>query len=440
MVPESASLAPRRLLAWLGTIHFLILGSWYVLRPLRDEIATVDPRKIPWLWTAVFVVMLLASPLFGWAVARLPRRRFLGGTLGLFGLALALQAGLLRYGPDAWRGPLELCFYIFCSVYSLFVVSVFWSFASDLLRAGSAERLFGPVAACGTLGTIATSQVVSSFRESLSIEALVVLALLLLEGARQGMLRLDREVSQAGLLPGGGGALAAGAREQRVEGGVLEGIAVVFRSPYLLAIVACVSLTSLNGSIYYQLQSELLQDQIASREARGSFLADLNKYTSYFTLAGQLFLNAWLLERIGVGRTLLVQPLWAAIGLVGLGWAIHTNSPQVLVLYTLFDVGSRTIAHGLAKPTREYLFTLVPREQKYRAKNFIDTAVYRGADAAGAWAIQRVLVLGTALSQLSLLGLLPAAVWAGLTLALGRRAKQRRSAVDAAEAGPGVGA
>jgi AAA family ATP:ADP antiporter len=103
-------------------------------------------------------------------------------------------------------------------------------------------------------------------------------------------------------------------------------------------------------------------------------------------------------------------------------------------------VGSRTIAHGLAKPTREYLFTLVPREQKYRAKNFIDTAVYRGADAAGAWAIQRVLVLGTALSQLSLLGLLPAAVWAGLTLALGRRAKQRRSAVDAAEAGPGVGA
>ena len=425
--------APRRLLLWLGAIHFLVLGSWYVLRPLRDEIATVDPGKIPWLWTAVFVVMLLASPLFGWAVARLPRRRFLGGTLGLFGLLLALQAGLLRYGPEAWRQPLELGFYIFCSVYSLFVVSVFWSFATDLLRAGSAERLFGPVAACGTLGTIATSQLVSSFRESLSIEALVVLALLLLEGARQGMLWLDKLVTRAGAAPAGAGPLAAGAREQRVEGGVLEGIAVVFRSPYLLAIVACVSLTSLNGSIYYQLQSELLQDQIASRAARGSFLADLNKYTSYFTLLGQLFLNAWLLKRIGVGRTLLVQPLWAALGLSGLWWAIESGAPQVLALFTLFDVGSRTIAHGLAKPTREYLFALVPREQKYRAKNFIDTAVYRGADAAGAWAIQRVLQLGTALSQLSLLGLLPAALWAGLTVALGRRAKQRRRDFEAAD-------
>jgi AAA family ATP:ADP antiporter len=434
--PAVAALQPRALLLWLGSIHALILGSWYVLRPLRDEFATVDPSRIPMLWTWVFLVMLGASPLFGWAVTRFPRRRFVAGTLRLFGALLLLQVGLLRYGPDHWKDALETCFYVFCSVFNLFVVSVFWSFAADLLRARSAEALFGPVAACGTLGGILGSQAVSSLRSELSLDLLLLLAVLLLESGRWTMLTLDRRVSALGSISpalAGQGSLGAEASSERVQGSVLAGITAVFRSPYLLAIVVYMALVNLNGTLFYTLQSTLLKEALPEREDRGIYLADLNLYTNVFTLLGQLFLNAWLLKRLGVGLTLLALPLWGGLGLIAL-WQVQRGSGfDVLAIFAFIEVGRRAVSYALAKPTKEYLFTLVSRDEKYRSKNFIDTVVYRGSDLASSSVINWMIGAGVSLASVTALGLIPVALWAALTAGLGRHAKARRHEVDQRE-------
>jgi ATP:ADP antiporter, AAA family len=434
--PTANTASHRALLLWLGSAHALILGSWYILRPLRDEIATVDPDLIPVLWTAVFFVMLAASPLFGWAVTRFTRRRFLSGTLLLFAGLLLLQIGLLRYSPADWREPLENCFYVFCSVFNLFVVSVFWSFAADLLRARSAEMLFGPIAACGTFGQILCSEAVSSLRSVWSLDALLLMAVLLLEGGRWVMLSLDRRVSAlaaSGSDQNAGCGLHDQAGAQRVQGGMRAGIVAVFRSPYLLAIVIYLALANLNGSLFYTLQSNLLKEALPERAARGAYLADINLYTGYLTLLGQLFLNAWLLRRLGAGLTLLALPIWGAVGLLAL-WQVQLGSgPDVLLIFAGIEVGRRTISYSLAKPTKEYLFTLVSREEKYRSKNFIDTVVYRGADAASSSVITWALKVGVSLPGVTALGLIPVALWLGLTTSLGRRAKAMRQGVDARE-------
>lgn len=418
--------AERPYLLGLAALNFLTLGAWYVLRPLRDEIATLDPDLVPKLWTWVFFVMLVLSPLFGTLVGRFPRRQFLSALFGLFALAVAGFAAFFLTAEGQTRETGEAVFYVFLSVLNLFALSVLWSFAADLMRTASAARLFGPIAAAGTLGGLCGSWAVGSLRETVAPEWLLLLAAAMFELGRWVILALDshdRRARDSASEP-----MAQEGGRERVGGTVFEGLMLVVRSPFLLGIVGYMSFTNAAGAVFYMQQSELLREHIPERAARGAFLADMNLWTNGLALFGQLFLNAWILRRVGPGWALLALPLvvFAALGALGYVQWQNLDGAVVLATFAVAEVVRRSANFVFSRPTREYLFTLVSRSEKYRSKNFIDTAVYRGVDVAASSA-ERWLrtAAGLPLHGVAFAFLPLVAAWGGLALLLGRLARRR---------------
>ncbi len=224
------------------------------------------------------------------------------------------------------------------------------------------------------------------------------------------------------------GPLSAEAAQEHIGGGVIDGLVLVFRSPYLLAIVASMAFTNVAGAVFYLQQSEILKEHLVERAARGVFLADINTWSNGIALLGQLFLNAWILRRVGPGIALLGLPVVVFAALAALGWVQWNGSapPVILGTFAAAEIARRSANFALSRPTREYLFTLVSPSAKYRSKNFIDTAVYRGVDVAAS-AAERGLragvglpLYGVAFAFLPLIG-----AWAALALVLGRLARIR---------------
>ena len=349
---ERRPLGARLFLAF--ALQFLVLGSWYCLRPLREEIATFDTDVISRLWTLSFVAMLVASPVFAFAARHFRRKELCAGTylvlvcalvafaLGLARLAAADQASAGVGQPASMseaRILVEQAFYVFCSMYTLFVVSVMWSYLADVFRSEEARRWFGPIAAAGTLGGLTASWAMESLTLRLELHELLWIPAGLLGAAALGILLVDRGPSNAAEdKPPGTGTLWAG-------------ILVVFRSKMLLAIVAYLLLASVAGAFRYQIQATILNEAIAERGLRASFYASINKWTNGYALLSQLFLSAWLMKRIGVGLTLSALPLVAGIvfatlgGLKAAGWDAQALLP-VLFVATIAWRGARWPLRG----------------------------------------------------------------------------------------------
>ncbi len=450
-----------------GLASFLVLGSWYVLKPIRDEIASNYRDSVDLLWTAVFFVMLIASPVFAVLAKFLSRRQlaccvygFLSA--GTFGFSLILERPELEHhlpwfpAPDPAAEPDSLgmlgrigafaagegarfagLFYVWCSTYALFVVSLFWSFATDIFKTRAAKRLFGPIAAAGTLGGIGSSLVMVNIADDIDVTRLLLAPALMLLGALACLLWTDS--SRRGATKASAAEVADRAK---IGGGILQGLLVVFRSPYLLSICGYMLLASTIGSFLYQQQNEIVGSAIAERGERRSFLAIINLAINVGTLFSQLFLTAWLLKRVGIGLTLSAVPVTAALGFAVLGTPQLLGVEPSVLLWVFVPV---TVLWGLtrysfSKPTKELLFTLVPRDQKYRSKNFIDTAVYRGGDMlgyhlatalfTGFWIMPAVPMWGLAFIAVPI-----ALVMLVVAQLLGRRATKRQALDPTAAAG-----
>ncbi len=426
-------LKARLILAF--ALHFLVLGSWYCLRPLREEIATFDPDVIAKLWTRGFLVMLVLSPMFAFAARHLKRKALCAGTYfvlisALIGFAVLLpNLGSAEVGPDGQplaasraRVLAEQALYVFMSMYTLFAVSVMWSYLADVFRSEEASRWFGPIAAAGTLGGLAASKAMEFLPLHFELNQLLWLPAGLLTAAALGILFVDHGPSTVG--------------DDRPPGkGVLAGIGVVFRSKTLLAIVLYMVLASVAGAFRYQIQSTILNEAITDRGERTSFYAGINTWTNGYALLSQLFLSAWLMKRIGVGFTLAALPIVAGLVFATLGGlqAAGLESEALLPVLFVATVAWRGTSYSLSKPTKEFLFTLVSREQKFASKNFIDTVVYRGGDSAGANAVDAgkgwlevhrpTWLAGGALA---FAGIPVIALWIVAALMLGRLVKHRR--------------
>ena len=439
---DRAPIGPRVALG--AGLHFLVLGSWYCLRPLRDEIPTFDPDSIAWLWTAVFLAMLVVSPAFGWLAHRVRRRTLLATTyltliavLATFAL-LVPELGSQADVPDAPRlaeadvsaHPLELAFYVFCSVYALFAVSVMWSYLADRFTGPEAMRWFGPIAAAGTLGMLTASTFVSNVAERIEPARLLWVPAGLLGLATLAIFVFDRHGATAERVPSG---------DRPVEGSLWTGISVVFRTRMLQAIVCYMFLASVAGSFLYHQQSLILNAAFDDRGESRAFLAGIDQYTSVLTLLSQLFLNAWLLKRIGVGSTLAALPLLLLVAFAVLGGLQLSGVAAATLLPVLatIQVLRRGASYSLSKPTKEYLFTLVTREQKYASKNFIDTVVYRGSDTVGIQTSAALKAAGLGAGALALTATPIALVWIVVSLWIGRVVKRRIRSIAAGDGSPG---
>lgn len=410
-----------RALLWSFGYFFCLLCSYYILRPLRDEMGIAGGvRNLQWLFTGSFVAMLLAVPLFGAIVARLPRRRFVPLAYRFFMVNILIFFLLLSL--DIATVQVARAFFIWVSLFNLFVVSVFWSLMADLFRSGQARRLFGFIAAGGSAGALLGPALTASLAVPLGPVNLLLISVVFLEIAVQCVNRLWRAAPAS---DGAEAAPRAAPSDETIGGSVFAGITEVLRSPYLLGICLYILLYTTTSTFLYFQQAHIVAGAFDDPAERTRVFALIDLCVGLLTLLIQCFLTGRIMPRLGVGPTLGFLPL-----LTLLGFAALAVAPGLVALVS-FQATRRAANFAISRPAREVLFTVIGPEQKYKAKNFIDTAVYRGGDAVSGWAFAGLSGLGLGLSAIALVTLPIAALWLALSLRLGRR--QERLAVQAAE-------
>ena len=418
-----------RALGWSFAYFFCLLAGYYVLRPLRDEMGVAGGvRNLQWLFTATFLTMLAAVPLYGALVARLPRRRFIPAVYHFFAANIAVFWLLLTL--DVERLAVARVFFVWISVFNLFAVSVFWSFMADLFSSEQGKRLFALIAAGGTAGALAGPALTIWLAEPLGPANLLVIAALLLEAAVLCVRRLEKvapviETS----IPEKPATVALG-------GGWLDGIGMLLRSPYLAGIALWVTLLSVTGTFLYFQQANIVAAASDDPAVRTRMFAGIDLAVGLLTVAVQLLATGKLIERFGIGAALAFLPFVFAAGFAALAAA------PVLAVVVAFQALQRTANFAISNPAREVLFTVLAREEKYKAKNVIDIVAFRGADAAGGWLFAALRSLGMELRSIALVAIPLAVAWLALALALGRaqecraiaQSRTRACAIVAAEA------
>jgi len=387
-------------LAWSWLYILAVFASYYVIRPIRDEIGVAGGvENLPWLFTGTLLGMLAVNPAFAALVAKLPRARFIAIAYRFFLANLVLFFLLLRAaGPEQsiWIGRV---FFIWTSVFNLFVVSVFWALMVDLFNAEQGKRLFGFISAGATLGGIMGSSLTAALARYIPPVYLLLASALLLEVAVFSVRRLSRLSEALTRDP------AARDEKTVIGGGVLAGIVHAFKSPYLLGIGIYMLLYSVTSTLLYFEQASIVARSFADRATRTAFFAQIDLIVNVLTFATQIFLTERVLRALGVALTLTLLPALTAAGFGALAFA-----PTLAILVT-FQVLRRAGNFAFARPTREVLFTVVPREDKYKTKNFIDTAVYRTGDQVGAWSYAFFSFVGMGLTAIAFLAVPMSAVW-----------------------------
>lgn len=391
-----------------------LFGGYFMLRPVRETMGIAGGvENLQWLFSATFVVMLLAIPAHGWLNARVPRRVFLDWVYLFFAANLLGFAWLLwRIADPLWAAR---AFYVWLSVYNLFVVSLAWSLLADVFDRRQSKRLFPAIAAGASLGGLLGPLAGGLLVGILGTAGLLVLAALLLLPT----LPLRRYL-MAWRAIGGAGRPGAETEppERPVPGNPFAGIGLVFGSPYLLGICAFVLLLSCTSTFLYFEQARLVAALFPDSQQQVRVFALIDFVVQALSLACQLLIAGRVAQRFGVGALLGVVPL-----LVALGFLLLALLPQFAVLAGVM-VLRRVGEYAFVRPGREMLFVPLGAQEKYRAKNFIDTVVYRGGDAVSAWLKTLLDGLGLGAALVALVGAGVALAWSALGWRLGRHHEQ----------------
>jgi ATP:ADP antiporter, AAA family len=408
-----------RALGWAWLYIFSVLFSYYILRPIRDEMGVAGGvENLPWLFTGTLLGMIAVNPPFAALVARLPRVKFIAATYRFFLINLLLFA-LLLHGAIAaqniWIGRL---FFIWISIFNLFVVSVFWALMVDVFDAEQGKRLFGFIAAGATLGGIVGSSVTAGLASHVPATYLLLVSAALLEAAVFCVRRLSHLSDALQQKP------TARREESPIGGSSFSGLKHALGSPYLINVSCYILLFAITSTFIYFQQAEIARQSFATRGARTAFFARVDLWVNILTLGAQLYLTARVLRWIGVALTLAALPL---ISVIGFGTLALAPTIAVLVGY---QVIRRAGNFAFARPTREVLFTVVPREDKYKAKSFIDTVIYRLGDQVGAWSYAFFGWLGMGMIGIAVVAVPISLVWLVNGLWLGRKQKSLEAEQD----------
>lgn len=390
--------------------HFCVLASYYLVRPLRDALGLEGGAdKLQWLFTATFVVMLLMVPVFGALASRLPATRFvpliyrvIAASMLVFGVLIANRIAPVAVGR---------VFFVWISIYNLFIVSIFWSVLVDRFSSEQGRRLFGFIAAGGTLGTFIGPLLAATMATRLGPVALTVAAALLLEVAvRCYRALLSRTQSQSG---------SRLIEDRRMGGSMLAGITLITRSPYLLGLVLFMLLHTSAATLLYFEQGRIVAGSYADVASRTQFFAVVDLIVSALTLIFQLLLTAPLIRLVGVGGALVALPLATIVAFSAMALA------PVPATVALAQGLRRAVEFAIVRPAREVLWTVVSREEKYKAKNVIETLVYRGGDAASGWLSVGLTALGAGFGLVALVIVPFAGLWGWLCLWLARHQEKQ---------------
>jgi AAA family ATP:ADP antiporter len=410
---------------WSFAYFFALLAGYYVLRPLRDQMGIAGGVKnLPWLFTATFLTLLVAQPLYGALVARLPRARFIPIVYHFFVLNLLVFWALLTF--DIETAVVARVFFVWVSVFNLFAVAVFWSFMADLFTSEQGKRLFGFIGAGGTAGALLGPIITIWLSVPLGPVNLMIAGVIFLELAVFCVYRLERNVvvharAQAQM------------QTESIGGSAFAAIPELVRSPYILGIGVWVALLSYAATIVYFEQAHIVSDAVKSAGLQTRIFASIDLAVSLLTLITQLLITGQVLKRVGTGVAAAALP---AVYIVG--FAVLAVTPTLIVVVTI-QVVQRWMNFAIANPARQLFFTVVTREEKYKAKNLVDVVVYRGSDALSGWIFDTLQGLGLKLGAIALCSLPVVAGWAVLSLALGREQEKRSTPSPAQPPPPRTG-
>ena len=408
-----------RAVCWCWIYIFAVLSSYYIMRPIRDQMGVAGGVKnLPWLFTGTLAGMLLLNLPFGYIVKKLPRSRFIPLTYRFFAFNIVLFAVALRLADTEQTIWIGRIFFIWVSVYNLFVVSVFWQLIVDLFSPDQGKRLFGFIAAGATVGAIVGSAVTATLARHVSPTLLLVGAAVLLEAAVFSVGRLARLSPSLHRHPKGSEEEQSG--ERPVGGTVIAGVVHAFRSPYLLSVGAFLLLYAVTSTFVYFQQASIIGHSFVDHSEQTAFFASLDLGVNTLALFVQLFLTGRIMLLLGVSLALALLPALTIIGFAALAL-----TPSLGVI-AVFQVMRRAADYAITRPAREVIYTVVPREDRYKTKGFIDTFVYRLGDQAAAWSVP--LLTGPGSRAAPLVAIAIAAIWLADGLWLGRRQQQLEAA------------
>jgi AAA family ATP:ADP antiporter len=404
-------------LFWSFSYFFALLCSYYIVRPLRDEMGVAGGvENLQWLFTGTFLVMLAAIPVFGWLTSRYRRSQFLPAIYIFFIVNLLGFYSLFQ--SDIEHVYVARAFFIWTSVFNLFVVSVFWSFMTDLYSDAQARRLFGFIAAGGTAGAITGPALTTTLALPLGPTSLLIVSAIFLGWALLAIQRLIKWSATTKHEESKQDNATEDKLNKPLGGSVLAGIRLVFQSPYLMGIAILMLLyTTLATFLYFQ-QAQIIRDSFATSAERTTMFAAIDLAVNGLTIIFQIFLTSRLVKNLGLAWTLALVPLILCAGFLTLAFA------PVLIILVIVQVIRRAGNYAIMRPSREMLYVVLDRESKYKAKNFNDTVVYRGGDAVAAWIYAGLRSLGLSLSHMALIAVPLAAIWAVVAYRLGKRQTQ----------------
>ncbi|MEO6079057.1 MAG: MFS transporter [Steroidobacteraceae bacterium] len=405
-------------LLWSFAYFFFLMSTYYMLLPIRDAFGIRGgAQDLPWLFLGTFVVALITAPLQATIAAKLPRQRFVPAAY-LFLVANMLIFWFLlksEVAPDF----VPKAFFIWITVFSVFTVSIFWTFMSDLYSTEQGKRLFGFIAAGGSVGVILGPKITKLLVEPLGVPNLLLVAGCLLIGAIVCANRLEPAAAALQAADPNFVAASAGREKKPVGGGPFDGFGLLFKSPYLGSIGLWVFLLSLLGTFLYLTQAHIVASYTADLKQRTSIFAEISFWVGILSLAVQLVGTGRIIKGIGTGRALAILPLVFVLGFSSLMFT------SALFAVAAFQACQRAANFGIANVARESLWPVVSREEKFKAKNIVDGAVFRGADFANAFLYTGLAKLMAVQPVLAGLSALLAAGWVVLSLALGRAQEKR---------------
>lgn len=400
-----------KILSWAWLYVFAIFLAYYVLRPIRDELGVSGGvENLPWLFTGTLIAMIAVNPLFAFAVKKLSREKFIVLTYRFFFLNLIIFFVLLQFATAEQHIWIGRAFFIWVSVFNLFVISVFWSFIVDIFNSEQGKRLFGILAAGATVGGIAGSALTSALVERIGQSGLLLGSAILLEIAVLSVRRISRTaiVREHSLSKAEGSTHALG-------GSIFSGVRHTFSSPYLFIIAFSILLSSIASTFLYFEQADIVAANFQDKASRTAFFATIDFWVNSFTLLIQLFLTGYLARSLGVTVLLCALPIVTAIGFSAL------SVYPILGVFVAVQVATRVSNFGFSRPVREVLFTSVSREDRYKAKNFIDTVIYRGGDQVGSWTYAGLVGLGLSMTGISIVAVPISLIWLGMNYWLGKQ-------------------
>jgi ATP:ADP antiporter, AAA family len=387
-------------LAWSWLYIFSLLSSYYIMRPIRDQMGVAGGvNNLQWLFTGTLIGMLLLNLPFSYLVKTFPRQKFISISYRFFSaniLLFALALYVATPEQTIWVGRI---FFIWTSIFNLFVVSIFWQMIVDVFTSEQGKRLFGFIAAGATLGAISGSIFTVSTVEHMAPGYLMVGAALMLEVAVFCVRRLSGLSAALSERP------KAEQSEAPIGGSLLSGFRDALSSSYLLNVSLFLLLYAVTSTFLYFQQAAVVSHSFESRAAQTAFFASVDLGVNVLTLAVQLFLTGRILKRFGVGTTLSLLPVFSVIGFGAVALV------PTLASVVGFQLIRRAGNFAIARPTREVLFTVLPREDRYKAKSFIDTAVYRLGDQIGAWSFALLTYLKLGLAEISIVAAVASVLW-----------------------------